>query len=81
MGADQLAENTINVPKLICPSPKEKRLHWASVVCGFLSYLLQADPIMFHVIFLHCCKKNHQHQISYGHQYMWVENMSFKVTL
>ena len=37
MGADKLAENTPNAPKLICPSQKvwnfdEKRLHWASVV-------------------------------------------------
>ena len=41
MGADKLAENTPNAPKLICPivcpSPKvwdfnEKRLHWVSVV-------------------------------------------------
>ena len=44
MGADKLAENTTNAPKLICPiclpKPKslgfdEKRLHWASVVSGF----------------------------------------------
>jgi hypothetical protein len=43
MGADKLAENTTNAPKLICPiclpKPKslgfdEKRLHWASVVSG-----------------------------------------------
>ena len=37
MGADKLAENTPNAPKLICPSPKvwdfdEKRIHCASVV-------------------------------------------------
>ena len=39
IGADKLAQNTPNAPKLICPSPKvwdfdEKRLHWASVVRG-----------------------------------------------
>ena len=43
MSADKLAQNTPNVPKIICPdclpSPKlwdfdEKMLHWASVVRG-----------------------------------------------
>ena len=47
MGADSLAENTKKIPQMpqnlsaqfVCPSPKvpdfnEKRLHWASVVCG-----------------------------------------------
>ena len=43
MGAEKLAENTRNAPKLfaqiVCPSPKvwdfdEKSLHWASVVRG-----------------------------------------------
>ena len=43
MGADKLAENTLNAPKFICPNflpkPKSlgfrwKRLHWVSVVRG-----------------------------------------------
>jgi hypothetical protein len=39
MGADILAENIPNAPKLICPSPKvwdfdEKGLYWVSVVRG-----------------------------------------------
>ena len=45
MGADSLAENTPNAPELsaqfVCPSPKvldfnKKRLHWATVVRGFI---------------------------------------------
>ena len=50
IGADKLAQNTPNAPKLICPSPKvwdfdEKRLHWAFIVsepdktqCGFIGF-------------------------------------------
>ena len=45
-GADKSAENTPNAPKLsvqiVCTSPKvwdfdEKRLHWASVVLGYVN--------------------------------------------
>ena len=34
MGADSLAENTLNAPEFICPIclPKPRRLHWLAVV-------------------------------------------------
>ena len=48
MGADMLAENTVNDPGFICPCPKvldfnEKRLHWAFIVCDWCDDKNSAD--------------------------------------